>query len=222
MNPMPPKLAAAISQVMSGVTTLGKTNKNTHGNYKFAGIADFLEATRPLCAAAGLIVLQDEDGCEIVGDAAKPWLKLSYVFRLAHSSGEQWDGSMRRTVMVDARMGAQAFGAAQSYVLKQFMRALFQMATGDGEDADTHAPANLPPPRTEAVAKNTAAPTLAERADRLEATLKSIEKAPDLDKAFKLASGLLADLDAKDPERLADLDALYKRRADELAERVAA
>ena len=45
--------------------------------------------------------------------------------------------------MVPAR-GAQAFGAAQSYALKQFMRSLFQIPTGDREDADFGAPERLP------------------------------------------------------------------------------
>ena len=35
--------------------------------------------------------------------------------------------------MVRADMGSQAFGAAQSYSLKQFMRSLFQISTGDDE-----------------------------------------------------------------------------------------
>src|SRR3546814_17547985 len=46
--------------------------------------------------------------------------------------------------MVLASMGPQAFGSAQSYAMKQFERALFQIATGDGEDADHHAQSNLP------------------------------------------------------------------------------
>jgi hypothetical protein len=45
--------------------------------------------------------------------------------------------------MVPAR-GAQAFGSAQSYALKQFMRSLFQIPTGDKEDADFAVPASLP------------------------------------------------------------------------------
>lgn len=137
----PPKVAAAVAQVMSGVKTLKKDQENQHARYKFAGIDDFLEATRPLCAEAGLIIIQDEDGFDVVGDG---WLMMRYSFHLAHSSGEMWEGAIRRTIMVQAKMGSQAFGAAQSYVLKQFMRSLFQMATGDGEDADSHEQRDLP------------------------------------------------------------------------------
>jgi hypothetical protein len=221
MSTFPPRVAGAIAQVMAGVTTLGKGNENKHGNYKFAGIDDFLEVTRPLCAAAGLIIFQDEDTCEIIG-GDKPWLKITYTFRLTHASGETWDGTIRRTIMVDARMGAQAFGAAQSYVLKQFMRSLFQMATGDGEDADSHAQSELPKERPEPKRAEPKPPTLSERADRFEATLKAVKTEADLDKAFALGSGLCADLDAKDPERLVAVEALVATLRDALAQKVAA
>jgi hypothetical protein len=55
-------------------------------------------------------------------------------------------------------------------------------------------------------------PTLSQRADRLEATLKNVASKFDVDRAYKLASGLLAELDANDPGRLSDIEALYKAR----------
>jgi hypothetical protein len=147
MTAFPPKVAAALVAVMSDVKTLGKTNENQHARYKFAGIDDFLEATRPLCAKHGLIIIQDEEDFQVLGDG---WLSMRFGFRLGHSSGEMWDGIIRRSIMVQAKMGSQAFGAAQSYVLKQFMRSLFQMATGDGEDADSHDQRELAPARKSA------------------------------------------------------------------------
>jgi hypothetical protein len=60
--------------------------------------------------------------------------------------------------MVQSAMGAQAFGAAQSYSLKQFMRSLFQMATGDKEDADFHEQSALPGVK-DRLNKRTAVPT---------------------------------------------------------------
>jgi hypothetical protein len=147
MTNFPPKVAAALVAVMSDVKTLGKTNENQHARYKFAGIDDFLEATRPLCAKHGLIIIQDEEDFQVLGDG---WLSMRFSFRLGHSSGEMWDGLIRRSIMVQSKMGSQAFGAAQSYVLKQFMRSLFQMATGDGEDADSHDQRELAPARKSA------------------------------------------------------------------------
>ena len=139
--PMPAKVAAAVSAVMGAVPKLGKSERNSHGNYNFASIDDFLEAVRPLCATNGLIIIQDEDGFEM----RDGWLVLRFRFTLAHSSGETWAHRPTRTIMVAASMGAQAFGAAQSYCLKQFERSLFQIATGEkGADADEHPAADLP------------------------------------------------------------------------------
>lgn len=138
---MPPKVASAITEVMKEVPKLAKTEKNSHGNYNFASIDDFLEAVRPLCAKHGLIISQDEESFEM----SDGWLIVRFAFTLAHSSGETWAHRPRRTIMVSAKMGSQAFGAAQSYCLKQFERSLFQIATGEkGQDADEHAPADLP------------------------------------------------------------------------------
>jgi hypothetical protein len=138
---MPPKVAAAIIGVMADVPKLGKGEKNQHGNYNFASIDDFLEAVRPLCAKHGLIIMQDEESFEM----KEGWLIMTFRFTLAHSSGETWGHRPTRTIMVSAKMGSQAFGAAQSYALKQYMRSLFQIATGEkGNDADEHPPADLP------------------------------------------------------------------------------
>ncbi len=140
-EPIPAAVAKAICMVMADVPKLGKGEKNQHGNYNFASIDDFLEAVRPLCAKHGLIIIQDEEAFEM----KEGWLVMTFRFTLAHSSGETWAHRPTRTIMVSAKMGSQAFGAAQSYALKQYMRSLFQIATGEkGNDADEHPPADLP------------------------------------------------------------------------------
>lgn len=150
ISQMPPKIASAITEVMDKIEQIAKAEKNQHGNYNFASIDDFLKATNPLCAKAGLILIQDEDSFEVreggTDKNGKPvnWLHLTYKFTLAHSSGETWDYQPRRSIIVNSSMGSQAFGAAQSYVLKQFMRSLFQIATGDKEDIDHEAATPLP------------------------------------------------------------------------------
>ena len=140
-QPLPAKIAEAVCVVMAAVPKLAKGEKNQHAKYNFASIDDFLEAVRPLCAEAGLVIIQDEDAFEVRGE----WLWMTWIFTLAHKSGETWTHRPKRTIMVSSKMGAQAFGAAQSYALKQFMRALFQIATGEkGPDADEHPAGNLP------------------------------------------------------------------------------
>ncbi len=152
--PMPPKVANAIAQVMTAVPKLARGERNSHGNYQFASVDDFLEALRPICGEHGLLIIQDEEQFSLrEGESTdrngRPtktlWLLLSFRFTLAHSSGETWAHRPTRSIMVNASMGSQAFGAAQSYTLKQFMRSLFQVATGEkGQDADEHPPADLP------------------------------------------------------------------------------
>ena len=145
-NAIPPKVAAAICAVMADVPKLQKGETNSHGKYNFASIDDFLEAVRPLCAKHGLIILQDEEGYESEGG----WLTMRFAFTLAHSSGETWSHKVKRSIMVNAKMGSQAFGAGQSYALKQFMRSAFQIATGEaGNDVDAHAASKLPSTKPE-------------------------------------------------------------------------
>lgn len=156
---MPSEIATAIAAVMAEVPKLQKGEKNSHGNYNFASIDDFLEAVRPLCAKSGLVIVQDEEsfdmreGQDKFGKAVN-WLVIRYQFTLAHISGSTWAHRPTRTIMVNAAMGSQAFGAAQSYALKQFERSLFQIGTGEKDaDADAHPPADLP--KHKATAKRT-------------------------------------------------------------------
>jgi len=143
---MPQAVAGAINAVMGRIKGLLKTERNRAGGYRFASIDDFLSAVNPLCAKAGLIILQDELDARLVHDGTehsnRSWLWATFTFTLAHKSGALY-GPLTRSVMVPAS-GAQAFGAAQSYALKQFMRSLFQIPTGDREDADYGAPERLP------------------------------------------------------------------------------
>lgn len=190
---MPPKVAAAVAAVMSEVPRLTKGERNSHGNYNFASIDDFLEAVRPLCAKHGLIILQDEEAFEM----SDGWLVMRFRFTLAHSSGETWAHRPARTIMVSAKMGSQAFGAAQSYALKQFERSLFQIATGEADaDADAHPPADLP-----ATAKHQTTRTAAPKQEQepwkatAEEIKRLIDKAADvreLDGVMKNAGAHLA------------------------------
>lgn len=148
---IPAEVAAAIVKVMGRIKTLGKDDTNKFQKYEFASIDTFLAAVGPLCAEAELLILQDEDSVNIdvkktTDDYGKTkessWLTARYAFTLVHASGAMY-GPLHRTVMVPAS-GAQAFGSAQSYALKQFMRAQFQIPTGDKEDADNQDSRTLP------------------------------------------------------------------------------
>lgn len=148
---IPASVATAISAVMGGIRTLGKDGNNGHQRYDFVSTDKFLAAVNPLCAAAGLVIIQDEASVDVrtsesVDNYGKAkmvsWLTAKYTFVLAHKDGSTW-GPVTRSVMVTAN-GAQAFGSAQSYALKQFMRSLFQISTGDKDDADLQPADELP------------------------------------------------------------------------------
>ena len=143
----PKEIMAAIIEVMGKIKKIGKADKNTFAKYSFAGIDKFLETVNPLCADAGLIILMDETKREIIrtekNGKQSNWLFIDFDFILAHSSGTSIEKPFHRSVMVPAE-GAQAFGSAQSYMLKQFMRALFLIPTGDKDDADFREATTLP------------------------------------------------------------------------------
>ena len=94
----------------------------------------------------------------------------------------------------------------------------FGLALYDKTQANVEA---APPPKA-VEPKPAPQPTLAERAARFEATLRAAKTQDDLRKTFDRAAGLCADLDAKDPERLVEITALYERLFGELDEAVAA
>lgn len=136
-------IVKAINAVMAEVKCLAKTEQNSAAGYRFTSVDDFLAAMNPLCAKAGLVILQDEEEVGLVEDSGGPasttrWLWVKFSFTLAHISGDTF-GPLTRSVMVPAQ-GAQAFGSAQSYALKQFMRSLFQIPTGDRDDVDFYKP----------------------------------------------------------------------------------
>lgn len=137
------KVDEAVAKVTKAVTRLSKGERNQHGGYNFAGIDDFLEMTGKLCGDAGLNVIMDEEEFEVVDEffATKAGrvagLRMKFAIWLK-CEGEK-DGPYHRSIMVPSNMGSQAFGAGQSYVLKQFLRATFQIPTGDkSEDIDAH------------------------------------------------------------------------------------
>ena len=132
------KILTAIAAAMGDVKKIGKGDRNKFDEYDFASIDKFLELTNPICAAHGLIVLSDETEREEFtkksknGEAA--WLRVTFAFTVYHSSGERLP-TVSRSVEV-MRTGAQAYGSAQSYALKQFMRGLLLIPTGDKDDPD--------------------------------------------------------------------------------------
>lgn len=132
------QVLSAVSAAMAEVKRIEKGEENKEQGYRFASIDDFLAMVNPICAKAGLIPVMEEDAVELVTKKGRygdqDWLRFRYSITLFHISG-QFLGPFQRHVEV-LRSGAQAFGSAQSYALKQFLRAQFLIATGDDDDPD--------------------------------------------------------------------------------------
>lgn len=148
---MPAAIAKAVCKVMAGVKRLERNEENKFQRYNYVSIDGFLEATGPLCAAAGLFIFSEELDKEITQapkadrEGVSNHLTIRWAFTLVHESGATY-GPLHRTVTVPAS-GAQAYGSSQSYALKQFMRGLFQIPTGDDDDPDQNRKELLPASR---------------------------------------------------------------------------
>jgi hypothetical protein len=138
----PPAIAKAVIGVMKAIGTLGKDNKRNDAGarYDYASIDDFIQHVRGHCADEGLFIIpneaRDAETQEVTkkdGKSAVMW-NARFAFTLAHESGESY-GPIYKGVSVPAT-GAQSAGSAQSYALKQFMRGLFLIPTGDADDPD--------------------------------------------------------------------------------------
>lgn len=150
-------LGQAITEVMTGIQPLERGDRNKFANYNYASIDSFLDMLRPLLAKAGLSILMSERSFDVrdvqsVGERdnvqkTRSMLFVTYDFHLAHKSGVT-SGMFTRTVSVPAG-GAQAWGSAQSYALKQFCRSMFMISTGERDsDADAHEPVVFQPTPT--------------------------------------------------------------------------
>ena len=149
----PAEIAAAIIVVASKVRQLGADEKNPHGGYAYVSVDRFYERIGPMMAEAGLALLIDEVEADVKANErtdergntkVTAWLYTRYALRFMHASGAVSPPLMRSCALPIS--GPQAFGSAQSYIEKQFLRAVFKIPTGE-KDADATATDGEPPPR---------------------------------------------------------------------------
>lgn len=176
---MPEPIAKAVCQVMSKIGVLGKDNKNKFDNYDYASIDDFIIFVREHCVEAGLFIIPQEarepEDVEMKKKDGTPLLmwRARFGFILVSKCGATY-GPIYKTVKVQSN-GAQAAGASQSYALKQLMRGLFMIPTGDKDDPDVVA--------TDLASPNQEQSSLQVRVNKF---LKSIKAAKDEDKLVEV------------------------------------
>jgi hypothetical protein len=174
-------LAPALTAALGKLEGAAKNAKNPHFKNTYADLASVVEASREILAAQDLAVMQSP-GLIVEG-------RLQLFTRIIHKSGEWIEGEFHMPL---AKSDPQATLATLTYARRGALMAILGIPAVD-DDGET-----APKPYT-----------LAERADRLVTALKALPTTAEREKAYKLASKLLADLDASDPERLADIEALY-------------
>ena len=132
------KIIAAITKAMGAIKPVAKDSRNTEQKYDFASIDNFLALVNPICADAGLIFHMEEIAIEALERQGKynltSWLSFKFAITVMHVSGQSLPPVFRTVEVI--RTGAQSAGSAQSYALKQFLRSLFLIPTGDNDDAD--------------------------------------------------------------------------------------
>ncbi len=133
---MPPPIAAAIIAVKKQIKQLGADDRNEHGKYAFVSVDKFYATVGKLMAEAGLALLIDETATDVRASdkSGNPWLFAMYDLTFLHESGAL-SHPLRRSIALPIS-GPQAFGAAQSYIEKQFLRQVFKVPTGE-RDADS-------------------------------------------------------------------------------------
>jgi hypothetical protein len=217
----------AVAKAMGSVKRIVKEGWNEHDKYKFASTDDFLAALNPICAEAGLVVWINEDGSEELTRKGKYgdtfWLRYNFSVKLYHASGQSLP-AVHRTVEV-VRSGAQASGSAQSYVLKQFLRSLLLVPTGDKEDADYQATGDGPVSRGNGRARADAPvsdppPDPAITADDyrvLRARIEAQGEAAEQVERYLLTRYAVPSLAVITPANLADANALLDKRQQKVA-----
>jgi len=128
----------ALADAMGEVKRISKDNRNAEQKYDFASVDDFMAMVGPICAKHGIITVIDEEPPVFVEKQGKfaptQWAQIGYTLTTFHTSGEALPPVRRHVEVI--RSGPQAYGSAQSYIIKQYYRGLLNIPTGDKDDPD--------------------------------------------------------------------------------------
>lgn len=130
-------LAKGISGVMTEVGTISKSGYNKFHGYAYATLQDLLYAVTPLMGKHGVCIIQNE----VERTAAETRIMVTYEFSIFHTSGEMWPERPRFTGMAIGRnqkgeWDDKAINKCHSAARKYFLLSLFQVPSGDFDDAD--------------------------------------------------------------------------------------
>lgn len=202
--------AKAFVAAQKATEAVKKANSNPAFKSKYADLAAVVEAVVPALNNAGIGVLQFP---AYDGDF------VSITTTLIHESGSSVTATL---ALRPSKSDPQGVGSATTYARRY---SLLAMTGAAPEDDDGNAASGPHEPRRtaqEPQRQEPKPPTLAERATRLEATLRAVKSIADRDHAWKLADKLRGELDERDPERLVALQQLHDAIGDNLSQKAAA
>ena len=134
---MPKSISEAIKEVTGGIKPLAKDGSNTYQGYTYMSVDSVLAMVGPLLAKSGLVVTVDEVQQKIVPVSGKG-MDLHMIYKIILSCGEdtwQYASTEYQTVPYN---GAVSKGTAQSYMLKQYYRKRFSIATGGKDEVEQY------------------------------------------------------------------------------------
>lgn len=139
MSVAPTNIISAIAKIIGEVGSVEKRGKNDFHRYMYATAADLFHALQPLLAKHGVVIFQTEVGREFIANESA--IAVDYDFTIAHSSGEVWPHPIRQTGVAATKntkggFDDKALNKAHTAARKYFLLALFQVPTGDYDDAD--------------------------------------------------------------------------------------
>src|SRR5712672_1304737 len=132
-------LVSAIAAVMAEVHTVAKRGENEFHRYRYATMGDILREITPLLGRHGIVIFQSETGRAMFDDDNV--IAVEYSFTVAHASGETWPHAIKQTGVSTCRNSKggwddKSLNKCHTAARKYFLLALFQIPTGEEDDAD--------------------------------------------------------------------------------------
>ena len=199
-SPETAEFAKAFAKAQSEFGEITKDGTNPHFQAKYPTLAEILRAARPALNKAGIYFSQGPTG----EDAGR----VSIVTRLEHGSGQFLQSTHRLPV---SRNDAQGVGSAITYARRQAAASILGLAA-PGEDDDGEGAVGRGAGRPPLPPKEPERSPLEKRAVHLEKTLNDVKLIRDLDRAWKLAGDLIAELRRDAPDVAARVEALHSER----------
>ena len=133
------QITKAIAGVMREVDVVAKKGVNQFHHYKYAAMQDILQQITPLLGKHGIVIFQNEVERSMFDKEGV--IAIKYAFEVAHESGETWPHLLHQTGVSRCRDSKggwddKSLNKCHTAARKYFLLSLFQIPTGEEDDAD--------------------------------------------------------------------------------------